>query len=149
MVRVNINLGNKTFYTILAIALVLIVAGIVIAVNPTTKPNPGHASNEVMVNIGGADKTLQAAIDAGDFSGGGNLQCIEISDDNCGTSTPGCNTADYKKELLGVTGDAVCASVDPAYQCVDAGDTGAGYGITCVTAYSGNNCGDDFVVCCK
>ena len=55
---------------ILVVFLSLFTIALVIAVNPSTKPNPGHASNEVMVNVGGADKTLQAAIDDGSLSRG-------------------------------------------------------------------------------
>ena len=51
-------------------ALIIFLAGVILvfAANPSTKPNPGHASNEIMVNINGTDKTLQQAIDDGDFA---------------------------------------------------------------------------------
>ena len=64
MVQINIE---KKHLLILVIFLSLFTIALVIAVNPTTKPNPGHLSNEVMINVGGADKTLQAAIDDGSF----------------------------------------------------------------------------------
>ena len=66
---VQINIEKKHLF-ILMIVLSLFTIALVIAVNPTTKPNPGHASNEVMINIGGADKTLQAVIDDGSLGGG-------------------------------------------------------------------------------
>jgi len=66
---VQINIEKKHLF-ILLIFLSLFTIALVIAINPTTKPNPGHASNEVMVNIGGTDKTLQAAIDDGSLGGG-------------------------------------------------------------------------------
>ena len=67
MVQINIE---KKHLLILVIFLSLFTIALVIAVNPTTKPNPGHLSNEVMINVGGADKTLQVAIDDGSFGGG-------------------------------------------------------------------------------
>ncbi|MBM3234624.1 hypothetical protein FJZ19_06045 [Candidatus Pacearchaeota archaeon] len=67
MVKINIE---KKHLLVLLLFLSIVTIALVIASNPSTKPNPGHASNEIMVNIGGADKTLQAAIDAGDFGGG-------------------------------------------------------------------------------
>ena len=76
---ITIKLTNKVAYTLIAILALLITSLIVYAVNPTTKPNPGHASNEVMVNINGTDKTLQAAIDDGDF-GGINNSSVELGD---------------------------------------------------------------------
>jgi len=67
MVQINIE---KKHLLILVIFLSIFTIALVIAVNPTTKPNPGHLSNEVMINVGGTDKTLQAAIDDGSFGGG-------------------------------------------------------------------------------
>ena len=66
---ITIKLTNKLAYTLILILAVLSISLIAYAANPATKPNPGHASNEVMVNIAGTDKTLQAAIDDGSFGG--------------------------------------------------------------------------------
>ena len=52
----------------------LVGVGVVISMNPSSKVNPGHDSTEVMVNVKGKDKTLQQAIDDGDFMN--NLECI-------------------------------------------------------------------------
>jgi len=60
MVKINIE---KKHLLVLLLFLSIVTIALVIASNPSTKPNPGHASNEIMVNIGGADKTLQQAID--------------------------------------------------------------------------------------
>ncbi len=49
MVSINLKLGNKTFYTLLAIAFILIVAGVVIAYNssPAIPAVMGHSLNEI------------------------------------------------------------------------------------------------------
>jgi len=70
---VQINIEKKHLFIII-IFLSLCTLALVIAGNPSTKPNPGHASNEVMVNISGVDKTLQDAIDDGSLGSGG-LSC--------------------------------------------------------------------------
>lgn len=76
---INIRIEKKEFWLFAAIIVALVGVGYVIAGNPGSKPNPGHASNEIMININGADKTLQAAIDDGDFLVGvGGTSCRTI-----------------------------------------------------------------------
>ena len=53
MVSININFSNKTFYTILALALLLTITGIVYATNYASIPNPGHGADSVKVTVGG------------------------------------------------------------------------------------------------
>lgn len=110
---ITIKLTNKTAYTLILILAVLTTTLVVYAANPTTKPNPGHASQEIMVNIAGTDKTLQAAIDAGDFGGGGSTNCRFI-ESYPGVPTDGlpwgaeCNPNEY---VAGVAMSA-CRSSD-------------------------------------
>jgi len=67
----NIEIKKRHLFIILSVIIFLAGVILVIAINPTTKPNPGHASDEVMVNIPGVgDKILQQAIDDGDFDKG-------------------------------------------------------------------------------
>jgi len=61
----QINIQKRHLFIILALVVFLAGVILVFAANPTTKPNPGHYSQEVMVNIRGTDKTLQEAIDLG------------------------------------------------------------------------------------
>jgi len=65
---VTINIEKKYFFLFSAIMIFIIGVGLVISANPISKVNPGHDSTEIMVNIEGNDKTLQQAIDAGDFT---------------------------------------------------------------------------------
>lgn len=60
-IRINIDLHKKqTFLAVILISFVTL-ATLAIAI---TSVNPGHTSNDVMVSIGGTEKTLQNAIDA-------------------------------------------------------------------------------------
>ena len=45
--------------------------GIGIVIAYTNIPNPGHGADETMIDIGGIEKTLQQAYDAGDLGGVG------------------------------------------------------------------------------
>ena len=63
---IQLKISNKTMYTFLTILFISIIAVVVIASGPI---NPGHLSDEVWVtNQSGVAKTLQQAIDDGDFS---------------------------------------------------------------------------------
>lgn len=50
MVKIKINLGNKTFYTILAIAIILVVGGFVIAYGGNNPAVMGHTRGEIDVS---------------------------------------------------------------------------------------------------
>jgi hypothetical protein len=64
---ITIKLTNKLAYTLIAILAILTASLVVYAY--TSIPNPGHGADTIEVTINGNEKTLQAAIDAGDFSG--------------------------------------------------------------------------------
>ena len=64
---IQINLSNKTAYTLILILAILSVSLVVYAVTPA---NPGHSSEQVNILINGEEKTLQSAIDSGDFLSG-------------------------------------------------------------------------------
>ena len=51
-IQFNINFGNRTFYTLVGIIAVLIIAGVAIAALGST-PNPGHAVSEMQACSGG------------------------------------------------------------------------------------------------
>lgn len=71
--QIQINLSNRTFYTLLVVS-VLVLFGIgVYALVPSIDISQGyHESNQISVSISGTEKTLQEAIDDGDLSGGGS-----------------------------------------------------------------------------
>jgi len=70
-VKLNLTLSNKTAYTLIAILTILTATLVAYAYNSGGPPSViGHSADEVAVNIDGTEKTLQQAIDAGDFSGG-------------------------------------------------------------------------------
>jgi hypothetical protein len=73
----KIKLEKKDLYVLGIIILFIVGVGLVIAYNPNFQGgNPaimGHSPDEIYVNISGNVKTLQQAIDDGDFSGGGNI----------------------------------------------------------------------------
>lgn len=94
LVKIEINFSNKVFYTLIILtALVLLGAGVYAYTQSI--PNPGHGADKVLISINGQEKTLQAAVDAGDFSSGGNCYT------NWGTQT--CATG-YTAVLTGKTG---------------------------------------------
>jgi len=75
---ITIKLSNKVAYTLIAVLLILTVGLVVYAYSNT--PNPGHGADQIIVNINGQEKTLQQAIDDGDF--GGNYEypnCVKCS----------------------------------------------------------------------
>ena len=106
--QININLSNKVFYSLIAIISILSIVAIVVAVNPSTKPNPGHASNEVMVNIGGVDKTLQQAID--DSSLGGRVKTATGIIGKLSGGTSGSYNQNFTISVSFTPSTAICAS---------------------------------------
>jgi len=97
MVKIDIKLDNKIYYLLVLVLVVIILNGVVYAFNSGFSGGDasvmGHSSDEVMINIGGTPKTLQAAIDGGDFGGGGG-GTIDYSDcetkATCMHDSPGC-----------------------------------------------------------
>lgn len=65
------HLENRHFLLIVIFIAVLEGVALVIAYGGFQPDVMGHSSGEVMVNIGGVDKSLQQAIDDGDFGGEG------------------------------------------------------------------------------
>jgi len=53
-INFNINLGNKTFYTIIALAIILIVAGVAFAINSGDYSIMGHTCDEIEGGCGGS-----------------------------------------------------------------------------------------------
>jgi hypothetical protein len=68
---VRIEISNKAAYTIIAVVILLIAAGIVYAYHSGSQPSVfGHSAEELEVNVGGQVMTLQQAIDDGSLGGG-------------------------------------------------------------------------------
>src|SRR3989338_4226169 len=59
--KIQFEIKNKqVFFAVLIVSFITLLT-LAIAI---TAVNPGHTSNDVMISIGGAEKTLQNAIDA-------------------------------------------------------------------------------------
>ena len=71
MARTQRFLNRKLFYTLLTVIMLAGISYVVYSYN-TPIPNPGHGGDMVLVSINGSEKTLQQAIDAGDFRSGGS-----------------------------------------------------------------------------
>jgi hypothetical protein len=62
------RVSNKVFYLVLVFVVLLAANLTVLAYGSSADPSVfGHSAGEMEVDIGGSSKTLQAAIDAGDF----------------------------------------------------------------------------------
>ena len=73
---IQIKFSNKTAYTLIAIAVLLIGLGVVFAYRSGSQPSVlGHSAEELEVNISGTIMTLQQAINQGNLSGG-EVGCI-------------------------------------------------------------------------
>lgn len=92
--NVKINFSNKTTYTFLTIFF-LLVGGLLVYSYTNPIPNPGHGADTIWISINGSEKTLQQAVDAGNFAGAGGgtpsgsgnvLTCFDA------TSCPGSST---------------------------------------------------------
>jgi hypothetical protein len=58
MVKININIGNKTFYTLIAVIIILVAGGIVYAWNSDNPSVMGHTVGE----IEGLNETVRAIV---------------------------------------------------------------------------------------
>jgi len=70
---VRIDVSNRVFALIVFLVVVMGIGAVVYAYGGSDPMIQGHDGNELMVNVGGVDKTLQQAIDDGDFGGGGSF----------------------------------------------------------------------------
>ena len=71
---VTINIGRKELFFFVGISVLIFLAGFGVAYGGGEPISVGHSAGEMMiVNASGAEKTLQAAIDNGDFAGSGSL----------------------------------------------------------------------------
>ena len=69
---IQIKFSNKTAYTLIAIAVLLIGLGVVFAYRSGSQPSVlGHSAEELEVNISGTIMTLQDAITQGKIGGAG------------------------------------------------------------------------------
>jgi hypothetical protein len=69
--------SRRLFYTLLTLCCLALVSFVVVSQSfpySGTIPNPGHGGDTVLVSVNGVEKSLQQAIDDGDFasSGGGS-----------------------------------------------------------------------------
>lgn len=67
---VKIEISNRLLYTFIALVVTINAIAISFAFGGNTPNVIGHSSGEVEVTVGGVQKTLQTAIDAGDLGGG-------------------------------------------------------------------------------
>jgi len=73
-INLSIKFGNKTFYTLIAIISLLIIAGVVYAYHSGSQPSVfGHSAEEIEVEVGGTTMTLQEAVDSGILGSGGGF----------------------------------------------------------------------------
>ncbi len=69
-VKIEINITNKAFYTIVTLGILLLIGGIVFAYHSRASPSiMGHSAEEIEVNVGGQLMSLQEAIDDGVIGG--------------------------------------------------------------------------------
>jgi hypothetical protein len=104
MVNINLEITKKHLVFLSLIVVFFIATSVVVAFNSDfTGGQPsimGHSSDEVLINIGGNEKTLQQAIDSDDFSGGlsdewGGCYWTEGVEAGCGNIGPSCNSGYY------------------------------------------------------
>ena len=61
--QININLSNKVFYSLIAIASLLIISGVAYAYHSGASPSVfGHSGEEIEVTLGGTTTTLNNAL---------------------------------------------------------------------------------------
>ena len=79
MIEVKISKNNifvlVTLVTILSSIFVVYAFNANFDTNPGTPENIGHSPDEIIVSVGGVEKSLQAAIDDGSIGGGGGAAC--------------------------------------------------------------------------
>lgn len=140
--RFQFDISNKAFFfSALAVSFILVLS-LAIAI---TASNPGHTSNEVMISINGAEKTLQSAIDSKDIL---TPKCIvkDVSCQQSGDGSTGITVPDYA--LAGYT-DAQCEWIEGAISITTGYCARCGAGVTPpigfvtsqdINNYPNNNC---------
>ncbi|MDO8740238.1 MAG: hypothetical protein Q7J54_01545 [Candidatus Woesearchaeota archaeon] len=139
------NIAKKHLYILMA--FVLAVAGIVLVIGyGTTTPDTfGHSGGELMVTVGGVAKTLQSAIDGGDFEG--FKECTTLTS-LLSTGTVRC-TADISCEAgWTMTGGGCQVGWWPDAAMFD---YPVGNGWLCATEDANSNCdkASVYVRCCR
>jgi hypothetical protein len=82
-IKFEINMTNKWLYSLIVIGVLLAFGvGVWAYEYLQSIPNPGHKGDSVLISINGQEKTIQQAIDDGDF--GGNYeykypQCVHCN----------------------------------------------------------------------
>ena len=82
----TIKLSNKAAYTLIVILSILTASLVVYAYSNI--PNPGHGGDNIVINIGGQEKTLQQAIDEGDFGKYSPGEGIDITNNIISIKSP-------------------------------------------------------------
>lgn len=142
IMQINVEIKKRHLYLILALVVFLAGVMIVIAANPSSKPNPGHASNEVMVNINSVDKTLQQAIDDKDF---GSIYSCHWEKSWKSYPNEGANIPEKTQCNVGTCMFKVdCMNVAPSNTTYKQGACGSPQ--TCGQTTSDNN---EFLYCCS
>lgn len=109
---VTINIQKKDLWLLAAVVVFLTGGVYVIAYGSNNPQLHGHDASEAMVNIGGVDKTLQQAINDGDFSGSSSpTNCVWESANRYGSNTKdGYYIAGISLGGCGRSGTAGCVS---------------------------------------
>ena len=63
------KISNKIIFIIISFAL-LVILGLSTSSYTAPVPNPGHGGDTILISVNGTEKTLQQAIDNGDFNEG-------------------------------------------------------------------------------
>ncbi|MCK5043424.1 tail fiber domain-containing protein [Candidatus Pacearchaeota archaeon] len=108
---VQINFSNRWLYTFITIGILMIISVGVYALAGGIDTSKGyHESTQVSVNVGGTEKTLQEAIDGGDFGGGSGLWTQSGSDIYYNDGKIGIGTDSPESKLsVGNVGDSTYA----------------------------------------
>ncbi len=109
-VRFEVNVSDHTIYILIGVVIVFILFSAVSAYNSGLEPSiMGHSADEIMVNIGGEEKSLEEALDfdlGEDFFVVVSGQSFDI-----GYAAESATGAYASSELKGGTGTEVCDAI--------------------------------------